>query len=67
MSDLPYESVEISKSEPGEIVDKPTNGEAVGVELSDESGNYYGYLIEWKGTSGAWISGDNNVSLSGEM
>lgn len=67
MTREPYESVEVSHSEPGDIVDSPSNGEAFGFRLNDEYGNYTGYLIEWRNNPDAWISGDNNVSLSGEV
>lgn len=63
----PYEPVEESKSKSGDIVKAPSNGEAIGIRLTDEKGGYSGYLIEWKHNSDAWICGDNNVSLSGEV
>lgn len=64
MTRQPYESVEVSRAEPGEVEDVPTNGGAIGVELNDSYGDYYGYLIEWQDNPDTWISGDNNVSLS---
>lgn len=67
MTRQPYESVEVSTSAPGEIVNSPANGEAFGFRLNDERGNYNGYLIEWRNNPDAWISSSNNVSLSGEV
>lgn len=67
MTRQPYESVEVSHSESGDIAETPSNGEAVGFRLSDEEGDFDGYLIEWRNNSDTWISGDNNVSLSGEI
>jgi len=64
MTRKPYESVEVSRSEPGEIEDPPANGEAIGVKMYDPFGDYEGYLIEWQGNPDTWISADNNVSLS---
>lgn len=64
MTRPPYEPVEKSHSLPGEIVDPPANGEAIGTRLNDPQGDFSGYLVEWQHNPDAWISGDNNVSLS---
>jgi hypothetical protein len=63
----PYESVEVSRSESGEVVDAPANGEAFGMRLTDAHGEYSGYLIDWQNNPDAWISSEDNVSLQRKL
>lgn len=49
----PTDPVDVSTAEAGDIADEPGDGDLLGLELSDEDDDTYGFLIKWG--DGEWI------------